>query len=267
MSYNKETGLYEGFIYKIYNDVNDKVYIGQTAIDIESRWIQHLSKTAYREDNSIVHKAIEKYGKEHFNIEAVDTIYNDNFESLRKELNKREISCIEQYNSISPNGYNILYGGGDVPIKRIKIYQFDLCGNFIQEFDSISDALRYLNKSNKNSTIQKHIGKDNYAFGFLWSYDKNINPHDLYIKNRKQRKIRSKDNNKLKKPRIPVNQYELDDGFIQSYINTTIASKEIGINNSGNIVHCCKHRIHTAYGYKWFYANDPTQPDKTKIIN
>ena len=30
MSYNKETGMYEGYIYKIVNDINDKVYIGHT---------------------------------------------------------------------------------------------------------------------------------------------------------------------------------------------------------------------------------------------
>lgn len=153
MSYDSERKLYIGYIYKIKNDVNDKVYIGQTAIDIESRWKQHLSKTAYREDNSIVHKAIEKYGKEHFSIEIVDIIYSKDFEILRDKLNKYEISCIEKYNSLSPNGYNILQGGGDIPIRRTKLYQFDLCGNFIQEFDSISDALRYLNKSTKNSTI------------------------------------------------------------------------------------------------------------------
>jgi hypothetical protein len=30
------------FIYKIVNDVNDKVYIGETAISISKRWDRHL---------------------------------------------------------------------------------------------------------------------------------------------------------------------------------------------------------------------------------
>ena len=35
MAYNQETGLYEGFIYKITNDINDKVYIGQTILHLQ----------------------------------------------------------------------------------------------------------------------------------------------------------------------------------------------------------------------------------------
>ena len=33
-----------GFIYKIYNDINDKVYIGQTSSTLEERFKQHLKK-------------------------------------------------------------------------------------------------------------------------------------------------------------------------------------------------------------------------------
>lgn len=31
-----------GFIYKISNDINDKVYIGKTNFTIEDRWKEHL---------------------------------------------------------------------------------------------------------------------------------------------------------------------------------------------------------------------------------
>lgn len=260
MAYNKETGMYEGYIYKIYNDVNDKVYIGQTTTSIQIRWTQHLSKSAYREDNSIIHKAINKYGEEHFNIEVIEIICQDDFVMIREELNKREIFWIKQYNTISPNGYNMLCGGGYTPITSRKIYQFDLCGNYIQEFDSISNALRHLNESTKNVRIQRCIGKDNYAFGFLWSYYKDYNPYDLYIKNKKMRKSQDKN-------RIPVNKYDLDDNYKGSYISGTAAAKDLGRNHSGNITDCCRHKTKTAYGYKWYYAYDPNQPDKTKIIN
>ena len=42
MSFNKETNMYEGFIYKIYNDVNSKIYIGQTTTSIKERWHGHM---------------------------------------------------------------------------------------------------------------------------------------------------------------------------------------------------------------------------------
>ena len=41
MSYNKETGMYEGYIYKIVNDINGKIYIGQTRRDVDTRFKEH----------------------------------------------------------------------------------------------------------------------------------------------------------------------------------------------------------------------------------
>lgn len=265
MSYNKETGMYEGYIYKIYNDLNDKIYIGQTAIDVKTRWKQHLSKTAHKEDNSIIHKAIEKYGEEHFTIEIIETIYNNNSKSLRKDLNKKEMSWIKQYNSISPYGYNILYGGGDIPIKKITVYQFDLEGKFIMEFDSISNALRYLNKNPKSYAIQSSIKKSKSAFGFLWSYSKEDNPYKSYKENTKRiGKYQSPCNGMVKG--VPINQYTTDDIFVASYGGIFIAAKEFGENANKPICNCCKKRTKTSYGYKWFYADDPNQPDKTRIL-
>lgn len=44
MAYNKETGMYEGFIYIIFNDIDpEKVYIGQTLDTPEKRWNGHCS--------------------------------------------------------------------------------------------------------------------------------------------------------------------------------------------------------------------------------
>lgn len=67
---------------------------------------------------------------------------------------------------------------------------------------------------------------------------------------------------------VAVNQYTKDNVFIQTHLSLTDASSvtPAGVTAISN---CCKGKqhFHTAGGYKWFYANDPNQPDKTKIID
>lgn len=93
-------------IYIIKNDINNKVYIGQS-INIHKRIQEHFWKSECSKDasyNSALHCAIRKYGKEHFYYEILE-------ECDASLLDEREKEYIKQYNSISPNGYNILSGG------------------------------------------------------------------------------------------------------------------------------------------------------------
>lgn len=89
------------YIYKISNDINDKIYIGQTN-NVKRRFTEHCQKN----ENSIIHKAIVKYGKEHFKIEILG--YFENY-------NEKEEYYIKFFNSIIPNGYNVLPGGNEPP--------------------------------------------------------------------------------------------------------------------------------------------------------
>lgn len=68
MAYNDETGLYEGYIYKIWNDVNDKVYVGQTTRNVEHRLKEHIYSANGKKPRymQILHLAIKEIGPEHF---------------------------------------------------------------------------------------------------------------------------------------------------------------------------------------------------------
>lgn len=92
-----------GLIYKITNNVNNKVYIGQTTYTLEKRWGEHTSTALSRK--CLIHKAISKYGKENFSI--CEIARSD--DSI--ELDKLEILYISKLNSLVPNGYNLESGG------------------------------------------------------------------------------------------------------------------------------------------------------------
>ena len=113
-------------IYIIKNDINDKVYIGQS-INIHKRIQEHFWKSECSKDvsyNSALHAAIRKYGKEHFYYEVLE-------ECDASQLDEREKEYIKQYNSISPNGYNILSGGQQYRTEQTRCID---CGKIIYRY-------------------------------------------------------------------------------------------------------------------------------------
>ena len=65
--YNTKTEQWEGYIYCITNKINGKKYIGQTTETIHKRWIRHINAHS----NMAISKAIDKYGKENFEIKEL----------------------------------------------------------------------------------------------------------------------------------------------------------------------------------------------------
>lgn len=101
------------FIYKITNNINNKIYIGYTSQTLAIRWSQHKYDALHPKQNkkSLLHQAMIKYGFENFSIE---TIYN--FNEHEEDWRKLEQKYIKELNSKVPNGYNILDGGEMPPI-------------------------------------------------------------------------------------------------------------------------------------------------------
>lgn len=101
--YVNPVGIIRKDIYIIKNDINTKVYIGQS-LNTEKRFKTHCKKN---KDNSLIDKAIQKHGREHFWYEIL--------ESQIENYNEREKYWIKYYNSLTPFGYNILEGGEEPP--------------------------------------------------------------------------------------------------------------------------------------------------------
>lgn len=95
-----------GYIYRITNTVNGKVYIGETKQqDPEKRWSLH-KECVHRKRGGcpLLKAAMLKYGIDKFRFEVIVICFDSDLHAMEKEYIKR-------YNSISPNGYNILPGG------------------------------------------------------------------------------------------------------------------------------------------------------------
>jgi len=76
-------------IYKITNTLNNKCYIGQTD-DVKRRFTEHKA-LGYGRENSILYRAIKKYGLENFTFEVIE----ENIENY----NEREKYWIAYYDS------------------------------------------------------------------------------------------------------------------------------------------------------------------------
>lgn len=97
-----------GYIYKIINVKNQKIYVGQTTKQRPTdRFSQHkyLASHPQQEKNiSYLHRAMNQNGVDNFKFEIIEQVDNT-------LLDEREKYWIKQYNSLAPNGYNLTSGG------------------------------------------------------------------------------------------------------------------------------------------------------------
>lgn len=145
-----------GKIYKITNDINSKVYIGQTIQDVRNRFHNHCSKDDHNE-NMAIKRAIRKYGKEHFKIEIIE----DNI--LKKNLDEREIYWIAYYKSNNSEfGYNLTKGGNCTTKENIfdEEQQNQLCSDYLSGM-KIKDLSNKYNVTKK--TIYRYIELNDLA--------------------------------------------------------------------------------------------------------
>ena len=132
-----------GIIYKITNNINNKVYIGQTTKKngFDDRYGSGVEKNSH---NIHLKRSISKYGIDNFKIDKeLDCAYS------LEELNEKEIEYIKYYHSNDPKyGYNIRSGGDNTGKIKGK-YKADIlirqglsvfCKNTCEIFLSVKDA-------------------------------------------------------------------------------------------------------------------------------
>ena len=137
-----------GFIYKI-TSPSLKVYIGQTIKTIEKRWKEHIEDaTNINKDHcKALNQAIRKYNIDDFTNEIL-------LECDDELLDEYEIKYINEYNSLTPNGYNIKLGGSSGKHSeetKLKISESSK-GRIVTESTKIK-----MMKSKKTSTLPMYL--------------------------------------------------------------------------------------------------------------
>lgn len=100
-----------GFIYKISNNFDNKLYIGLTTKkNAKERWYQHryLARHLSTSDKSYLHRSMNEHGVDNFTFEIIEEVEDE-------KLPEREQFWINQYNTYIPNGYNLTIGGEGTP--------------------------------------------------------------------------------------------------------------------------------------------------------
>lgn len=144
--------------------------------------------------------------------------------------------------ALSTNGYIWRYKDEFLEIdldklnyKKRKVNQYDLEGNFINSYDSISEASNFgFNEGNIQDCC---VYRSKSHRGFMWGYFEDLPPSKY--KNKKTKSIL---------------QYDMSGEFIREWDSISSASKELKIR-SNNIVTCCSGKYKSSGGYIWKYKN------------
>lgn len=200
-----------GYIYKITNAVSGKCYIGQTGQKTpEDRWKGHrcLSKSSC----PAIYNAIKKYGIDKFKFEVLIICFDEDRFIYEKEY-------IQKYNSLVPNGYNILEGGNET------------CG--VKDKDSkVNVYEREMSEETKNK-ISESVLKY-----YQEAQSVNIKKHREVMTKAVGRKIA---------------QYNIKGELIKEYNSIRDADRLSGVKKS-NIQHVLSGKNKTAGGYIWEYV-------------
>lgn len=203
------------YIYCITNTINNKRYVGKTTQTLEERFKEHIkSSRKERCSKRPLYDAMSKYGIENFIIEELEQVEDETKLDEREIYWIQELQTYGSngYNATKGGDGTILYDYNEIvdlynlgysildianklhcdrstitqvlKSKGIRsrrnskiILQFDLAGNFIQQFDLIGDAVEWvrsngLSSSNRiNDSITSCCrGKIKSSYGYVWKY-------------------------------------------------------------------------------------------------
>lgn len=204
-------------VYVTTNIKNNKIYVGVHGTETPNEFDGYIGngininvRKSLNNPKEPFEFAVKKYGFAAFK-RATIAIFDTMEEALDLEADIVNEDFVKRKDT-----YNITLGGGLPPILTKVIYQYDLNGNFIKEWPSITEAGNYYKV--KSSTIGRAVLFKRTSVKFLWS-DYKVDNLDLRTFN-------------LYSPEIPVFTYDCYGEFVKEYKSEAQCAKELSSNIS-----------------------------------
>lgn len=138
-----------GYVYLITNKINGKQYVGKTTETIRTRFNNHYAKRK----NSYIGRAINKYGKENFTHQELAVANN------KKELKFLEELYISWFETLTPNGYNLMkISGGFEKHSRETKEKLKIIANKPENLKRLSENGKKRRGKPKTNSKSKYVG-------------------------------------------------------------------------------------------------------------
>lgn len=204
---------FEYIVYQTINLVNNKIYIGvhKTKKGIFDGYIGNGVNinypSTYMNPKFPFQFAVKKYGTANF---RRTTLYSFDKEDLAY-AKERELVNYDFVNRTDT--YNCILGGALRPLYyyRKKIYQFDLKGNLIKEWEDIYEVANFL--ETWKQSIYSAINNKSKLYNYYWSHYKEINILEFTNPNQSQRVYKYSKNGKCLSIYNSINEAALENEY------------------------------------------------------
>lgn len=240
---------YEYIVYKTTNKINGKYYVGvhKTIKGTIDKYIGNGTTCEKYNAKYAFHCAVKKYGYKNFVRETLFTYPGT--EEGKIEAYKKEAEIVNRDFIKDPMTYNECLGGR-VPssVHERAVCQYDLDGNFIKLWNSMSEAKEVAPSQSISDCCIRKTASNYFQWRYYEGNTDNIEPCET----------------KRKK----VYQFDLQGNYIRYYRSLHDASRDTNIpfqSIGGN----CLGKQSSAGGYYWSYKKhfdyDPSKQRKTAV--
>jgi group I intron endonuclease len=213
-----------GYIYRLKNKINGKIYIGQTTRSIHKRLREHQKESS---GCVAIHSAIKFHGWENFEKEWYEVPDDD--------LNFYEEMLIALLGTLAPDGYNLMEGGGSngkpSEESRQKMREAKL-GKIPTD-------------ETKQKMSESRTGEKHYKYGKT--------ENEETKQKRREAQLGEKHPSSKR-----VYQYDLDGKYIQSFGSAEEAARHLNKTDGSSISACARGakngRHKTAHNFKWSHV-------------